>query len=196
MVELILASSSEVRAQILRAAGYSFRVVRSEVEEYLQRQVAAAANAERLAREKAEAVYALNPKAVVLAADTIVIAPDGTMLEKPLDATEAARNMAARSGASEQVVTGLCVLSARGREQRHCISSIYYQELDQALQQELIASGEWRGVCGGLRIEGKIGAKLERIVGSYTNIQGLPRELLAELLAPHGVHPSGVDQRA
>ena len=187
--ELILASSSPIRAQILRDLGFAFTVLRPEIDEDAIAIDDVHALVRRLAELKAEKVFAARAAAVILAADTLVEAPDGRILSKPQDEVEARANMRARSGSSERVITGICVLSADGKSVMHQSSTIHYEDFSAQLQKEVIASGEWRGVCGGLRIEGLVGASIRSIDGSYSNIQGLPAETVAPLLAAYGLRP-------
>ena len=187
--ELILASSSPIRAQILRDLGFTFTVLRPEIDEDAIAIDDIHALVRRLAELKAEKVFATRAAAVILAADTLVEAPDGRILSKPQDEAEARTNMRARSGSSERVITGICVLSACGKSVMHQSSTIHYEDFSGQLQEDVIASGEWRGVCGGLRIEGLVGGSIRSIDGSYSNIQGLPAETVAPLLAAYGVLP-------
>ena len=193
--ELILASSSPIRAQILRDLGFAFTVLRPEIDEDAIAIDDVHALVRRLAELKAEKVFATSAAAVILAADTLVEAPDGRILSKPRDEAEARANMRARSGSSECVITGICVLSAKGKSVMHQSSTIHYEDFSTQLQDEVIASGEWRGVCGGLRIEGLVGGGIRSIDGSYSNIQGLPAETVAPLLAAYGLRPEteGID---
>ena len=185
--ELILASSSPIRAQILRDLGFTFTVLRPEIDEDAIAIDDVHSLVRRLAELKAEKVFATSAAAVILAADTLVEAPDGRILSKPRDEAEARANMRARSGSSERVITGICVLSDEGKSVMHQSSTIHYKVFSSQLQEEVIASGEWRGVCGGLRIEGLVGASISSIDGSYSNIQGLPAETVAPLLAAYGL---------
>ena len=190
--ELILASSSPIRAQILRDLGFAFTVLRPEIDEDAIAIDDVHALVRRLAELKAEKVFATSAAAVILAADTLVEAPDGRILSKPQDEVEARANMRARSGSSERVITGICVLSACGKSVMHQSSTIHYEDFSAQLQDDVIASGEWRGVCGGLRIEGLVGGNIASIDGSYSNIQGLPAETVAPLLAAYGLRPETV----
>ena len=185
--ELILASSSPIRAQILRDLGFTFTVLRPEIDEDAIAIDDVHSLVRRLAELKAEKVFATSAAAVILAADTLVEAPDGRILSKPRDEAETRANMRARSGSSERVITGICVLSDEGKSVMHQSSTIHYKVFSSQLQEEVIASGEWRGVCGGLRIEGLVGASISSIDGSYSNIQGLPAETVAPLLAAYGL---------
>ena len=190
--ELILASSSPIRAQILRDLGFAFTVLRPEIDEDAIAIDDVHALVRRLAELKAEKVFATSAAAVILAADTLVEAPDGRILSKPQDEAEARANMRARSGSSERVITGICVLSDEGQSVMHQSSTIHYEDFSAQLQDDVIASGEWRGVCGGLRIEGLVGGNIASIDGSYSNIQGLPAETVAPLLAAYGLRPETV----
>src|SRR5664279_1537915 len=112
---LILASASPRRSELLRNAGIPFVVEPAHVPELPLPHEQPLVYGQRLARDKARAVFARHSDAVVLGADTIVVA-DEHLLEKPRDAADAARMLRLLSGRSHQVVTGVCLVSA-GLEQ-------------------------------------------------------------------------------
>ena len=185
--ELILASASSIRKQILSELGYDFKVLVSGVDEQADPELSVGALVINLARQKAEAVFAQYQDAIVLAADTLVETADGVILFKPASSAEARRNLRARSNSFERVVTGLYICSRLGTSSETVSSTIHYRAIDAELEEQIIASGEWRGVCGGLRIEGAIGPKIKRIEGSRSNIQGLPQAVVSRLLNQHGL---------
>ena len=185
--KLILASASSIRKQILSELGYDFSVLVSGVAEQADPELSINALVLSLARQKAEAVFAQHQDVVVLAADTLVETAAGAILFKPASSAEARANLRARSNSFERVVTGLCVCSRSGTSSETVSSTIHYRHIDTELTEQIIASGEWRGVCGGLRIEGAIGAKIKRIEGSRSNIQGLPKTVVSQLLEQHGL---------
>src|SRR3954465_8906600 len=110
-LHIILASASPRRAELLRAAGISFRVEVSNLEEARNPGEAPRAYAERLARDKTRVVARRVPGEAVLAADTIVIV-DNDVLEKPADARDAARMLRRLSGRAHEVTTGVCLIAS------------------------------------------------------------------------------------
>src|SRR5690348_12104117 len=105
---LVLASASPRRQELLRAAGIPFTVQPADIDETPLPTEDPKTCVERLAREKALAVWRTRPKDVVLGADTTVVV-DGTMLAKPTDAADAARMLRLLSGRKHQVITGVCL---------------------------------------------------------------------------------------
>src|SRR5271169_961997 len=106
---LVLASASPRRQELLRNAGISFTVQPADVNETPLPGEGARECAERLAREKALAVWRTRPQDVVLGADTIVVI-DATILGKPVDGEDAARMLRLLSGRVHRVITGVCVV--------------------------------------------------------------------------------------
>ena len=113
---LVLASASPRRQEILRNAGITFTVQAADVDETPLAGEAPRDCAERLAREKAVAVWRSRQKDLVLGADTIVVV-DATILGKPVDAGDAARMLRMLSGRVHRVITGVCVVGAGVRSQ-------------------------------------------------------------------------------
>ena len=110
---LVLASASPRRQELLRNAGISFSVQAADIDETPLADESPRDCAERLAREKALAVWRMRPGDMVLGADTIVVV-DGAILGKPVDGDDAARMLRLLSGRVHQVITGVCVVGGRG----------------------------------------------------------------------------------
>ena len=118
---LVLASSSPRRRELLTQAGYTFTVAPAHIPEDPLSGESPIAYVVRLAREKAEAVCAQltpneNEPILVLGADTTVVAPNGEILGKPVDATDAARMLRLLAGATHQVITGVALVTQAGIE--------------------------------------------------------------------------------
>src|ERR1051326_7312148 len=109
---LILASASPRRAELLRHASIRFRVDPAHVPEQPLAGEPPIDYAQRLARDKALAVFARHPEETVLGADTVVVV-DEHLLEKPADANDAARMLRLLSGRTHQVITGVCLIAPR-----------------------------------------------------------------------------------
>jgi len=106
---LVLASASPRRQELLRNAGIAFIVQPTDIPEVAQEGELPRDFAERMAREKAEAVFRVRPNDFVLGADTIVVV-DGTILGKPRDSADAARMLRLLSGRAHQVISGVCLM--------------------------------------------------------------------------------------
>ena len=185
---LVLASSSAVRAQILKEYGFRFVVRPADVDEMPQKDEGAAELAGRLARSKCAAVHRPLEHAVTLGADTVVQNPDGEVLGKPENREEAARIVRPRSGARVQVFTGVALRFHNAERHFVAQSSVEFLPFSAAQLHALVHSKEWRGVAGGLRIEGEVTSKLiARTVGDVPNIMGLPVGRVAEAMRGWGV---------
>jgi septum formation protein len=179
----VLASASPRRAELLRAAGFRFRVIPSSNEEILRGSEPPGRAAERLAREKAREVAARVRSGRVVAADTLV-AVGRRALGKPSDRAEAARMLRLLSGRTHRVVTGVAVCgpSGAGLRSGRCVTRVTFTRLTEADIDWYVRSGEPMDKAGGYGIQGKASLLVERISGSYTNVVGLPMELVRRLL--------------
>ena len=187
--QFILASHSPRRAALLKEAGYQFRVAPSPLPE-LTRPVYAGSPpqlAEALAYFKARSVRKEHPAEIVLGADTIVARGSDT-LGKAEDADQARRMLSAISGTRHAVITGLALLvpAPGGMEERFLASDITYVSMRRLSDEEIdryVASGEWHDKAGAYAIQEAADAFVERLEGSFTNVVGLPMELLEKMLA-------------
>lgn len=170
---LILASASPRRSELLRNAGIAFTVEPAHVPEQPLPDEQPLAYAQRLARDKARAVFARHSDNVVLGADTIVVA-DEHLLEKPQDDADAARMLRLLSGRAHQVITGVC-LAARNFEHVEAeITEVRFSPLTEAEIAAYIATREPMDKAGGYAIQGVASRWVERIDGCYFNVVGLP----------------------
>lgn len=145
------------------------------------------AHARRLAHEKAKAVAAVHPDAIVLAADTVV-ACGRRILPKAETEAEAARCLELLSGRRHRVITAVAIRASDGRTLgRVVVTRVQVSRLSAAEQQAYLASGEWRGKAGGYAIQGRAQGFIPWINGSYSNVVGLPLAETAALLASLGI---------
>jgi septum formation protein len=146
----------------------------------------------RLASEKAGSVMQMalwkHGAALIIAADTIVVAPDGrTVLGKPRDEAEARRMLGKLAGRTHTVLTGYCILAAaREMEPERIVrvvtSRVTMRKLDKSAIERYVASGEPMDKAGAYAAQGLGNALIDRISGSYTNVVGLPMtQLLQDL---------------
>jgi septum formation protein len=146
----------------------------------------------RLSRAKAEAardLIANDPDladAHILAADTVV-AVGRRILVKPRDIEEALACLKLLSGRAHRVLTGLCLITPDDRVRLKVVDTrVRFRRLSAEDIQSYIASREWRGKAGGYAIQGLAGCFVQKIVGSYTNVVGLPlTEVTALLTGEH-----------
>jgi septum formation protein len=170
---LVLASASPRRSELLRNAGISFVVEPAHVPEQPLPNEQPLVYAQRLAGDKARAVFARHPDAVVLGADTIVVA-DEHLLEKPRDAEDAARMLRLLSGRAHQVVTGVCLMSAGFVQTEAEITEVRFSSLSESEIANYVATGEPMDKAGAYAIQGVASRWVERIDGCYFNVVGLP----------------------
>jgi septum formation protein len=189
--ELVLASASPRRREILAQLGLRFRVLESGVDEPPAGARDPAQYATELAGQKAAAVAARlageGSSAFVLGADTIVVI-DAMVLGKPSDDAEAVRMLLRLQGRSHQVITAVALRRAGGELARGFASrsTVTFRALDELTVRRYVASGEGRDKAGSYAVQG-LGAGLVRAIdGSYSNVVGLPACETLELLREAG----------
>lgn len=175
-MQLVLASQSPRRKELLALAGFEFTVRSRPVEEARGAGEAPAAYARRLARDKAEAAWEKGEE-IVLGADTIVVIGD-RLLEKPVDAADAGAMLRLLSGREHLVITGICLRHAGGAIVDHAETSVRFAELTSAEIDAYIASGEPMDKAGAYAIQGLASKFVEKIDGCYFNVVGLPVSLV------------------
>ena len=177
-MRLVLASRSPQRRLILERLGVEFVVRPGDVDELTH------GDPDTVARENAlRKAAAAAPAAgeVVLAVDTIVTL-DGELYGKPQSAAQARQTLAALSGRTHTVISGLVLLEA-GSEPLvdSAATAVSFRELDQRLLDWYLATGEWQERSGGYAVQQAGGALVRHIEGDYTNVVGLPLALLLDL---------------
>ncbi len=202
---LVLASASPRRQELLRNAGISFTVHPADIDETPLADEAPRECAERLAREKALAVWQTRPQDLVLGADTIVVV-DEIILGKPVDAEDAIRMLRMLSGGAHKVITGVCMVAADAGDQFPVANKIALHS-DERLRpakpearvsseatlvtmaqlsddeiREYVASGEPMDKAGAYAIQGMASRWIPRIEGDYSNVVGLPIALVYRML--------------
>jgi septum formation protein len=172
---LILASASTRRLELLRQIGLAPDAVDpAEIDETPLAGETARLVAMRLARAKAETCAARHPGAFVLAADTVV-AVGRRLLGKPEDAAEARRMLGLLSGRAHRVLTAVAACAPGGRRgARLCETRVRFKRLTEAETAAYLASGEWDGKAGAYGVQGRAGAFVAALNGSYTGVVGLP----------------------
>jgi septum formation protein len=182
MPELFLASSSPRRLELLKRLGRPFQVVSPNADETLTPGLPAVDAAEMLAVRKAESVAARLTDGLVLGADTLVAAEDG-IIGKPRDRADAVAILKRLARAPHVVVTGLCLLDARTRRRRvDSDQTRVTMRMTDAPIEAYVDSGEAMGKAGAYAIQETGDRFVERIEGSFSNVVGLPLELLETML--------------
>lgn len=186
--QLILASASPRRAELLRQLGFRFLQQPADIDETPFADEAASELVLRLARSKAEACRAAGvPAGVpVLAADTLVTL-GAAIMGKPADRGEGLAMLAQLSGRSHEVLTGVAVATAAGVATCLSRSLVHFRELEPGEAERYWATGEPRDKAGGYGIQGLGGIFVTRLEGSYTGVMGLPLAETELLLRQAGV---------
>jgi len=178
---LILASASPRRAELLRNAAIPFTVVPAHVREEPLPKETPLTYAQRLARDKALAIFASHPDDVVLGADTVVVV-DEHLLEKPADTDDAARMLRLLSGRTHQVITGLCVAAPGFERVEAEITQVSFTWLSEAEIAAYVETAEPMDKAGAYAIQGIASRWAQRIEGCYFNVVGLPLPRVYRLL--------------
>jgi septum formation protein len=174
-MQLVLASASPRRAELLRTAGFAFDVRPADVDETPRPAEPPAAYALRVARAKALAAAGRMDAAGVwiLAADTVVVV-DGHILGKPVDHADARRMLSMLSGVVHEVLTAVVVRHAEVETSEVVSTRVRFAALGPAEIDWYVASGEPDGKAGAYAIQGLGSRFVDQIEGSWSNVVGLP----------------------
>jgi len=185
-LEVVLASSSPRRRQLLELIGVPHRVMPADIDETYPAGELPELHAERLAREKAATVAATEPGALVIGSDTIVVI-DGLVLGKPRDAGDAERMLGILSGRSHTVMTAVAV--SFGGEIVSAVETVdvTFMPLHEEEIRAYVATGEPMDKAGAYGIQGFGATIVRRIDGDYFAVMGLSLVRLVALLREIGV---------
>ena len=188
--KIILASQSPRRAALLAEARIQFEVIVPVHDEpdFENWRFAPAQFAESASYYKARSVLEKNPDRIVLAADTIV-ALDEHIFGKPVDRDDAARILSRLAGTTHQVITGVSICEgAHGRRFiTHDITRVTMRRLSKDELTQYLDGGQWQGKAGGYGIQDENDPFVENIDGSFSNVVGLPIDLVVGMLATFGI---------
>lgn len=185
-MQLVLASMSPRRRELLARAGFIFEVRPSSINETPLPEEPPEDFARRAAQDKALAVAAESPPgSLILGADTIVVA-DHEILGKPADASDALRMLRLLSGRTHRVITGICIVHPPGSIEAvtHETTHVTFRTLDEVEIAAYVASGEPFDKAGAYGIQGLASKFVTRVEGCYFNVVGLPVALVYDLLKP------------
>ena len=184
-MSLILASASPRRAELLSNAGIAFTAAPAHVAEQALPGEQPLEYAQRLACDKARAIFARHPDNVVLGADTIVVT-DAHLLEKPADARDAARMLRLLSARKHEVVTGVCLVAPGKCSVGSETTSVTMSEISDEDIAHYVSTGEPMDKAGAYAIQGIASRWIPRIEGDYSNVVGLPVALVWRMLQEAG----------
>lgn len=176
---MILASASPRRVELLRAGGYSFRVVPASIDEAPREGEGPRELVRRLALGKALAVLErATPYELVIGADTVV-ALDGAIFGKPADAADARSMLRQLSGRTHEVTTGVAIVATTpdGKRRERVLdetTTVEFLPLDDHEIEAYVATGEPLDKAGAYAIQGRARLFVGSISGNYENVVGLP----------------------
>ena len=180
---LILASSSPRRRQLLADAGYEFTIIEPDDDENAPPELSPDDHAKLLAQRKAGSVAETLDSGIVLGADTVVALGD-EIIGKPRDAAHAIEILSKLSGTTHACISAVCLIdAATGAELCDAASTaIRMRDVPLAEIEAYVATGESFGKAGAYAIQETADAFIAGIDGSFSNVVGLPMELLGEML--------------
>ena len=179
-MQLILASASPRRKELLQLFGIPFAIRVADIDETMDPNGTAYDEVARVSRLKALAVDPA-PEEIVIAADTIVVC-QGKILGKPHSEAEAVEMLTLLSGRDHQVMTGCTVMFGHRSETFTEVTDLHFRYLSQKAIEKYVASGEPMDKAGSYGIQGGAALFCQRMVGDYYNVMGLPVCRLFEAL--------------
>ncbi|NBX03885.1 MAG: septum formation protein Maf [Alphaproteobacteria bacterium] len=183
----ILASASPRRLALLAQIGIApAEVISADIDETPLKNELPHFYAARVAREKALAVAAQHPDAVVLAADTVV-ACGRRILPKAEDEKTARKCLTLLSGKRHRVYTAVCIIAGGKTREKTVMTQVKFSRLSPQQISAYIATNEWHGKAGGYAIQGEAAAFIPSINGSFSNVVGLPLAEVASMLTAHNI---------
>lgn len=191
--KLVLASGSPRRVEMLQQAGIEpDSLMPADIDETPLKSEHPRSLAKRLAKEKADKVAETlkargeSGEAYILAADTVV-AVGRRILPKAELTDEAANSLRLLSGRSHRVYSGICLITPNGTTRQRLVETrVRFKRLSREELESYLASGEWRGKAGGYAIQGLAGTFVVKLIGSYSNVVGLPLYETVGLLSADG----------
>ena len=183
--QLVLASKSPRRQELLTQLGFTFDCLPADIDESVRQNESPNDYVDRLAREKSQCIaQQVNANCVVLGSDTSVIIGD-KILGKPRDLTDCIQMLTELSGQKHQVITGVAVTNQAETLSTLVTTDVYFKRLTQDEITRYWQSGEPCDKAGGYGIQGVGGQFVKRIEGSYSAVVGLPLYETAQLLAKY-----------
>lgn len=194
---LILASSSPRRQELLREQGFDFEVMDPPLNEptSFAEPLSPAALAQALSHYKAQSVAAQVDQGLILAGDTIAALGD-RVFGKPQNREDARKILRALAGTTHEVITGITLLNAAtgARMIRHDSTGVTMRALSDEEIESYLDTNAWQGKAGAYGIQDHGDAFVEKIDGSFSNVVGLPVELITAMLAEWGVEKSATSK--
>ena len=172
-MKLILASASPRRRDLLLQAGLDFEILPAHIDEAIHPHEAPTDYVQRLALEKAQAIHALRPDAMVLAADTTVVL-DNEILNKPNNFADSERMLRALSGRTHHVHTGIAIVTPTTQHTQVETTGVVFTDIPEEELADYLATGDSLDKAGAYGIQGYAARWIKSIDGDFFNVVGLP----------------------
>ena len=187
-MRLVLASASPRRAELLRRLNADFDIEASDADETWNSKANPRQFVVELASRKAAIVAERRRNAIVIGADTVVVAQNGECLGKPVDRRDAARMLEMLSGKWHLVHTGVSVICAGSGLELQDIETteVKFRMIDSCMAERYLDTGEYADKAGAYAVQGYGALLVERICGCYFNVMGLPLVKLDDMLQTCG----------
>ena len=187
-MNILLASTSPRRQELLKLLGIRFQIVPPTCQETFSPNFPPTEQPRKLARDKAQSVANQHSQDLVIGSDTVVEI-DGRLLGKPEDLQEAKRMLGILRGQSHQVHTGVAIIQQSNNVVIDLVetATVWFKAFDEQTFQSYLGTEESMGKAGAYSIQGAGGRLIEKIEGDYPTIVGLPLWRTAKILEQHGV---------
>lgn len=190
--QIILASASPRRAELLSQIGLQYRVEVANIDESVIEGERPSLAVSRLATEKAEAIWSYccdskREQLPVLGADTIVVDLEGSVLQKPSSRAAAIEMLGQLSGQVHEVMSAVSIVSNRGIHHALSTSRVTFREIGEAERSRYWETGEPADKAGGYAVQGVGAIFVKQLEGSYSGVMGLPLFETAQLLKEVGI---------
>ena len=180
-MEIILASNSPRRKELLELANIKFDIITKDTDEVLDNKLSVTKQIEQIAYKKASAVATNYPDKIVIGADTVVVV-DNTILGKPKDEQDAKRMIKLLSGKTHQVITAVSIIYNNNPFMFHEITDVTFYEMTDEEINNYIKLSSIYDKAGAYAIQGEAALYIKAINGDYYNVMGLPIARLVKYL--------------
>ena len=174
-MDIILASKSERRIEMMKELGFDFRVVSSNVFEFVDSYSSNGELVEMLATKKAEDVFKSNPDSLVLGFDTLVFLDD-KVLGKPQSEEECISMIKSLSNRTHEVITGACFIDKNMKKSFYSSCKVTFSEISDEDIISYAKTSEPYDKAGAYAIQGYIGRFIEKVDGDFFSVIGMPKE--------------------
>lgn len=182
MKNVILASASPRRQELMEKVGVPFTCIPADIDESIQEECSIAENVQNIAFRKAMEILMRYPDSIVIGSDTMVVVDQTAVLGKPENREDAKRMLRMIEGRTHEVMTGLVIVS-RNRTSFHVsVSDVTFAHMSEEEIEEYVNSGECDDKAGAYGIQGLGARYIESIEGDYYSIMGLPVHMVYEEL--------------